>query len=96
MLNAIHAAEVQYRHDSARLDREHLLLARIAERTAAPTPTSRHRFTAPHAMAERATPGLAAVTAARGTVRAAWPRPISRQGRLAGAPALAGAELACC
>ena len=60
MLNAIHAAEVQYRHDSARLDREHLLLARIAERAAAPTPTSRHRFTAPEPMAERATPGLAA------------------------------------
>ena len=95
MLNAIHAAEVQYRHDTERLDRELLLLARIAERTTAPTPTSRHRFSAPWLPARRTTNAVPSGAARVAVRRVAWPRPISEHGHLA-TPAMSGAAVACC
>ena len=79
MLNGIYAAEVQYRHETARLDRELLQLADMAERGTEPAPRSRRWF--------RAAPATALAAALTGpapvTARVAWPRPISEHGRLA-------------
>jgi hypothetical protein len=103
MLNVIHAAEVQYRHESTRLDRELLLLARIAERTSG-APAHRHRFVAAQSTATpavaaqpTATRAVAGLTvAARERARASWPRPISEHGRLAAPGTMAGAAVVCC
>jgi len=94
MLNEIYAAEVQYRHETARIDRELLRLADMAERATGATPTSRRRFGLPRRAAARATTGLTGV-AAPATARVAWPRPISEHGHLAATPAIAGQALAC-
>jgi hypothetical protein len=80
MLNVIHAAEVQFRHDALRRDRELQILAGIAERATEHVPTPRRLAPAPQ-------PGRA---------RTAWPRPISEHVRVATAPAMAGSAIACC
>lgn len=80
MLNLIHAAEVQYRHDTARLERDLLVLARIAEREMAPVAPRTHRW----------------ASVPKPVVRAAWPRPISEHGRVGATVALAGPAAVCC
>ena len=80
MLNVIHAAEAQFRYDALRRDRELQILARIAERVAAPEPTRLVPVPRP----------------ARASTRTAWPRPISEHVRAATAPAMTGPALACC
>ncbi|HEX5860044.1 MAG TPA: hypothetical protein VFY91_18190 [Microbacterium sp.] len=80
MLNVIHAAEVQFRHDALRRDRELQILARIADR-------GTEQVLTPRRLAPATQPARA---------RAAWPRPISEHVRAATAPAMAGSALACC
>ena len=80
MLNVIHAAEVQFRHDALRRDRELQILARIADRESAPALVPRRLVPVPQP--------------ARALTRMAWPRPISEHVRVA--PAMAGPALGCC
>ena len=94
MLHLTYAAEVQYQHDLALLERELLLRARIAERIPAPTPASRHRFMLRRPAAVRTAPALSAATAPTGA-RLTWPRPIAEHGRLAATPSIAAPAMAC-
>lgn len=97
MLNEIYAAEVQYRHENARIDRELLRLAEMAERGIESARTSRRRFGASRSAAARTATGLTAASApAPAPARFAWPRPISEHGRLAATPAIAAPTLARC
>ncbi|MCR2764544.1 hypothetical protein NQ152_13615 [Microbacterium sp. zg.B48] len=69
MLSIVHAAEAQFHHEVATRARESALLASIRERRAAQAES----VAVPVAVSD----GVAARQGAeRGTVRAAWPRPI--------------------
>ncbi|MCR2810866.1 MULTISPECIES: hypothetical protein [unclassified Microbacterium] len=73
MLSIVHAAEAQFHHEVATRERESALLASIRERRAAQAETVAVPVAVPVAVSD----GVAARQGAeRGTVRAAWPRPI--------------------
>jgi len=95
MLDGIYATEVQYRHETARLDRELLRRAEMAERVTEPARRARRWFTARRPVAALAAAGPTGPSAPV-TARVAWPRPISEHGRLAVTPSIGGTAVACC